>query len=109
MPPACSRTYTWAALNNNILMLRNAQNQIQCFYATQSGTGTSKQITIVTLGGAVYTNNYLLQCDPASYREFRAGWLTVAACMAPLPLAHSPSCCRCARCLSLLQSPSPTS
>jgi len=50
-------------------MLRNAQNQIQCFYATQSGSGTSKQITIVTLGGAVYTNNFLLQCDPASYRE----------------------------------------
>jgi hypothetical protein len=63
VPAAEAQNYRWAAYDpaSHILKLRDTSDNIVCHYATLSGSGADRKITVVTLGGEVYTNDWTLQ------------------------------------------------
>jgi len=62
-PAINQQQFKWSEYNatTHILKLRDASDNIVCHYATMSGTGSSRKIVVVTLGGAAYTNDWMLQ------------------------------------------------
>lgn len=74
VPPTAAQNYGFASYdpNTNILSIRNGgpNGTIQCHWAKISGSGSSKKMTIVTLGGQAFTNDWTLQCQPSSYAQF---------------------------------------
>jgi hypothetical protein len=63
VPAAAAQNYRWAAYDpaSHILKLRDTSDNIVCHYATLSGSGANRKITVVTLGGEAYTNDWTLQ------------------------------------------------
>ena len=51
------------------MQLRNAADQIECHYAKISGSGNSRVLTLITLGGQAVVDNWELQCDPDNYES----------------------------------------
>jgi len=67
-----AKNFTWAAgpsggpnSNAGVVKLRVSPTTLQCYWAQVSGSGSSRKLTFVTLGGA--NQNFATQCDPASY------------------------------------------
>ncbi len=67
-----AKNFTWAAgptggANGNagIVKLRVSPTTLQCYWAQVTGSGSSRKLVFVTLGGA--NQNFNTQCDPASY------------------------------------------
>lgn len=74
VPPSAAQNYGFASYDpsTNILGIRTggANGTIQCHWAKISGSGSSKTMTVITLGGQAFTNDWTLQCQPSSYSQF---------------------------------------
>lgn len=63
-----TRTLGWAAFNatSGIATLRFSPTDVECHFMRVVGSGDSRTLTILTIGGAAFT--WESQCDPLQYR-----------------------------------------
>jgi hypothetical protein len=64
----CSKRWTWALYQNNIVTLRNINGTVECYYAAVNGTGDNRHLTFIALGGQPVVDDWMLQCDAANYQ-----------------------------------------